>query len=120
MRALVVDDSNAMRRILIKILNDLNFETFEARHGQEGLVKLDELGAVDLALIDWNMPIMNGYELVLKIRECSDFDKTRIIMVTTETGVTEINMALTAGADEYIMKPFTKRDVLSKLQHLGI
>ncbi len=69
MRAMVIDDSKAIRRIIGKILKDLGFEVFEAGHGKEALDKLGEIGVLDLALVDWNMPEMNGYEFLCTIHQ---------------------------------------------------
>jgi two-component system, chemotaxis family, chemotaxis protein CheY len=119
MRALIVDDSSAMRAILKMILKKAGFEVFEAGNGREALDILSSAGSVDLALVDWNMPEMNGFELVIAMRANHDHDKTRLVMVTTEADIDEVSKALAAGADEYIMKPFTREVVVEKLQMLG-
>ena len=74
----------------------------------------------DLALLDWNMPEMDGYELLLWIRSNKAFDSMRIVMVTTETEAGQITKALEHGADEYVMKPFTREVILDKLQIIGV
>jgi len=120
MRALVVDDSRAMRLILKQILRDLHFEVFEAAHGLEALERLREIGAVELALVDWNMPEMKGIDLVTEVRKQAGLARMKIMMVTTETEMEQVQRALTAGADEYVMKPFTREVILEKLGLLGL
>ncbi len=120
MRALVLDDSKAMRMILGRILEPLGFEVWGAADGVEGLEELKKVGTVDLILVDWNMPRMNGLEFVKAVRADSGNDAARIMMVTTETEVQNVAQALEAGANEYVMKPFTKDVVIEKLGILGI
>lgn len=120
MRALVIDDSKAMRAILRQILSDAGFEVLEASHGREALDRLREAGAVELALVDWNMPGMNGYDFVVAVRAEPAFKDLRLMMVTTETDKAQVVRALAAGANEYVMKPFTKDVILEKLVVLGI
>lgn len=118
MHALVIDDSRAMRRVLSKILIELGFSVAEAGNGQEALDRMNT-GPVDLALIDWNMPVMNGYDFLRAVRAQPGWSNVRLMMVTTETGIEEMTKALAAGADEYVMKPFTRNDLVSKLGLLG-
>lgn len=120
MKAMVVDDSRAMRTILGKILKEIGFETSEAGNGKEGLVHLEKNGPVDLALVDWNMPEMNGLEFVQAVRANAAFNNMKVMMVTTEADVGNVTKALEAGANEYLMKPFTKDAVTEKLSMLGI
>ena len=120
MIVLVVDDSRATRAVLRQILKALGFEVTEAGHGLEALERLKEMTAPDLVLVDWNMPEMNGYEFVQAVRAESDYDQIPLMMVTTETEVSQVTKALSAGANEYVMKPFTKEVILAKLDILGI
>jgi two-component system, chemotaxis family, chemotaxis protein CheY len=120
MRALIVDDSRAIRTIIRGIVKELGFETVEAGHGREALDRLKQTGAVDLALVDWNMPEMNGFEFVQAVRADRAFDGTRLVMVTTETEMADVARALEAGANEYLMKPFTKDAMVEKLAMLGL
>lgn len=121
MRALLVDDSRAMRRILTGILKSAGFdEVHEAGDGVEALDVLRNIERPDLALVDWNMPQMNGYEFVKVVRMRNDFDDMVIMMVTTETEMERVVQALEAGANEYIMKPFTKEVIQDKLELLGL
>jgi len=119
MRALVVDDSKALRMLIKNILKGIGFETFEAGHGKEALERLAEIGNVDLALVDWNMPEMNGLDFVKALRSDTTRDDVKIIMVTTETEMPRMVAALEAGANEYLMKPFTKDALLEKLSIVG-
>ena len=120
MRAIVVDDSKAMRRILSGALKSQGFEVIEASTGKEAIERLRESGSLDLALVDWNMPEMTGIELVELVRADMGFSGMRLMMVTTETEPEQVERALTAGADEYLMKPFTTETLLLKLQTLGL
>ena len=120
MRALVVDDSSAMRALLRMVLKKRGFEVSEARHGLEALPVLSAPGEFDLILIDWNMPEMDGFELLRRIRAEPRHDRAQIMMVTTETSMNQMSEALAAGANDYIMKPFTFDVVTDKLQLLGL
>ena len=120
MRALVIDDSRAIRVILGQILKALKFEVHNAGHGLEALEKLKETGPVDLVLVDWNMPEMNGYEFVCAVRKDDQYNGMRLMMVTTGTERAQVGKALEAGADEYVMKPFTKEMIVEKLTIMGL
>ena len=120
MRALVVDDSSAMRAILRMTLKKHGFEVAEAKHGVEALSMLATPEVFNLILIDWNMPEMDGLELLRRIRAEPRHDRTQVIMVTTETGIDQMSEALAAGADDYIMKPFTFDVVADKLRLVGL
>ena len=120
MRALVVDDSRAMRAILGRILGELGYKVLQAGNGREGLECLREYGAVDLALVDWNMPEMNGLDFLRAVRKEHMYDTMRMMMVSTETEAGEIRKALGMGADEYVMKPFTRDVIQQKLEMLGM
>lgn len=121
MRALVVDDSRAMRMLLKTILKAEGFETVEAGHGGEGLERLKEAAAaMNVALVDWNMPEMNGLEFVKAVRSTAAYDDMRVIMVTTEAELPKMAEALESGANEYLMKPFTKEALHDKLVMVGV
>jgi two-component system chemotaxis response regulator CheY len=118
---LVVDDSKTMRIILRKILRELGYRVSEAADGREALkVFAVEKKTVKLVLTDWNMPVMNGLELLKELRKDSDLSSLIIIMITTETEPEHILAALEAGANEYVMKPFTKDILKDKLELVGI
>ena len=121
MRAMVIDDSRAMRMILKRIVTKLDFEAVEAGDGQEALDLLAEMPEVpDLALIDWNMPNMNGLEFVTKVRADPRLREMTLVMVTTASEQSQIVRALAAGAHEYVIKPFTPDAIVEKLALLGL
>jgi two-component system, chemotaxis family, chemotaxis protein CheY len=119
-RALIVDDSKAMRSIVGRIVREIGFETLEAANGREGLTQLQVHGEVELILVDWNMPEMNGIDFLKAVRAQPGSSAFKMVMVTTASDLAHINTALEAGANEYLMKPFTKDAMVSKLQMLGI
>ncbi len=120
-KALVVDDSKAIRTILAKTLKELGFEVCEAANGREALEVIEaEKATVQLVLLDWNMPEMNGLDLLKKLRQAPEFASLVIVMVTTEAELKHIAEALDAGANEYVMKPFTKDIIVGKIQLTGI
>jgi len=120
-KALVVDDSKTIRMIIRRVLTELGFEVCEAANGIEALKVLDaEKTAVSLVLADWNMPEINGLELVKSLRQRPEFASIKILMVTTETEIGQMTQALEAGANEYVMKPFTKDVLVEKLELVGI
>lgn len=121
MTALIVDDSRTMRMILAKILKEIGFETWEAGHGREALERVRVLGEPpQLILVDWHMPEMNGMQLLTALRSDSVYDSSQIMMVTTETELAHVAQALQAGANEYMMKPFTKDSFVDKLKIMGM
>jgi len=121
MLAIVIDDSRAMRMILKRILSQLDFDVIEAGDGREAmdtLLALEELPS--LALIDWNMPNMNGLEFVTAVRDDKRLREMTLVMVTTESEQSQIVRALAAGAHEYVIKPFTSGAMVEKLALLGL
>lgn len=120
MRALIVDDSRPIRRIEAEILQELGFETSDARHGKEALERLQDAPLPNVALVDWNMPEMDGLEFIKAVRGDARFEGLVILMVTTETEPEQMLRALTAGADEYLMKPFDKESLVDKLRLVGV
>ena len=119
MRALVIDDSRTVRIILRQALAEAGLEVAEAANGQEGLDRLRAHEDVGLVLVDWNMPVMNGLEFVRAVRARREYDAVRIMMVTTESEASQVQKALDAGANEYVMKPFTDQVLREKLLLLG-
>ncbi len=120
-KALVVDDSRAMRMILTRSLTNLGYEVSTAADGQDALDLL-EREAPDLALllVDWNMPNMDGLEFVKRLRANPRYATAPLMMVTTETEVDQMVKALEAGANEYVMKPFTPDIIEGKLRVMGV
>ena len=120
MRALVIDDSRAMRRIVSGILAGIGYETAEAGDGRQALDLLEAGETFDLACIDWNMPVMNGLEFVVAVRARREWRGMTMMMVTTESEHGQIVRALAAGAHEYLIKPFTPDAIRDKLELLGL
>lgn len=116
MKLLVVDDSSTMRRIIKNTLVRLGYKNIlEGGNGVEGWEQIDANPDVEMLITDWNMPEMNGLELVQKVRADERFKDTPIIMVTTEGGKAEVITALKAGVNNYIVKPFTPQILKEKL-----
>lgn len=120
MNAMVIDDSRAIRMVLSRILKSIGYEVSEAENGKVALEKLEKDGPVELALVDWNMPEMTGLEFVKAARAIPQYADMTLVMVTTETEMSQMVKALDAGANEYVMKPFTKEVLVEKLAVLGI
>lgn len=116
MKILIVDDSRAMRSVIGRLVKKLGHETIEAGHGKEALEKLASGEHVDVALVDWNMPLMNGLELVKAVRSTPQHCNLPLLMVTSETEVERVLAAMEAGADEYLMKPFTDQELATKIE----
>jgi two-component system, chemotaxis family, chemotaxis protein CheY len=121
-RALIVDDSKTMRRIVGKVVKENGFEIIvEAENGEEAMTRLRDATAdapLQLALVDWNMPVMDGLSFV-KAARAEGFAELPIIMITTEGSMEYVTRAIEAGANEYLMKPFTKESLRDKLALLG-
>lgn len=120
MRALVIDDSRTVRMIIRRTLIELGLEVVEAGNGREGLEQLRQQEDVGLVLVDWNMPEMNGLEFIQAVRAQRAYDAVRLVMVTTETEQEQVLRALDAGANEYVMKPFTKEILVAKINLLDV
>jgi two-component system chemotaxis response regulator CheY len=119
MRALVVDDSRAIRSILKRSLSLMGFDCSEAVDGKDALERLKTSEPFQLALLDWNMPNMDGFELLNAIRKDCGFDDMKVMMVTTENEMERVMTSLQAGANEFVMKPFTDEVIREKLEILG-
>ncbi len=120
MKALVIDDSRAMRAQIRITIKSCGFETLEASNGREALELITQEGPPDVALVDWNMPELNGLEFIHAARQRPDCQEMQILMVTTENEISRMAEALEAGANEYLMKPFTKDVLVQKLSSLGL
>jgi len=117
-KALVVDDSKAIRQIERKYLEELGFEVFEAENGKEALEVLKEHPDISLILLDWHMPVMNGYEFLKILRANPQYQEIKVMMVTTENQQKSVIDAIMAGANEYLMKPFDKEMLETKIRYL--
>jgi len=119
-KALVIDDSRAMRNLIGRTLRELGFEVIEAGNGREGLERMRSHGLPAIALVDWNMPDMDGLEFVCAVRGDEALLGILLMMVSTETEESQVARALSSGADEYLMKPFTREALAEKLDLLGL
>jgi len=119
MRALIVDDSRFVRGYLRGLLEEKGIECAEAADGQQGIDHLHTDVNFDLALVDWNMPVMNGLDMLKQLR-AEGYGDVKVMMVTTEAENDFILRALAAGADEYLMKPFDNEALTEKLAMLGL
>jgi two-component system chemotaxis response regulator CheY len=120
-RAMVIDDSRAMRMILSGTLGELGYEVCTANNGLEALRFLEEEKPdLQFILVDWNMPEVNGLEFVQRVRTMPRYATSPLMMVTTETEVEQMVKALEAGANEYVMKPFTTEIIADKLRLMGL
>ncbi|HEY2470584.1 MAG TPA: response regulator [Terracidiphilus sp.] len=119
MRALIVDDSRFVRGLLRGLLEERGIACDEAVDGKAGLAQLHSSAAFDLALVDWNMPVMSGLEMLTALR-AEGFRDLKVMMVTTEADNGFIVRALNCGADEYLLKPFDEQALAEKLEMLGL
>lgn len=120
MRVLIVDDSRAMRLMLKKMMQEIGAtDITEAGDGQQALDAVSE-SAPHLAMVDWNMPVMNGLEFVKALRSSREHDRIKVMMVTSESSPRQIYEAIKAGADEYAMKPINREIITDKLQLMGL
>ncbi len=116
---LVVDDSSVVRKIARRILEEMEFEIIEAEDGEQALDACKR-ALPDAVLLDWNMPVMDGYEFLGNLRRMPGGDVPKVVFCTTENGIDHIARALEAGANEYIMKPFDKEIVAAKFMEVGL
>lgn len=119
-RALVVDDSGAIRAILRDIMSNLGFDIHEAEDGASALEWLKKNGPADVTCLDWNMPNMNGIQVVKYVRSDPKYKDMPILMCTSEVELERVMEALREGANEYIMKPFDQEAIGEKLTMMGI
>ena len=116
---LVVDDSTVIRKVATRILEGMRFQTAEAEDGRKALSACSFL-MPDAILLDWNMPVMDGFEFLRELRKMPGGSRPKVVFCTTENDVAHIARAMHAGADEYIMKPFDKEIVQSKFEEIGL
>ena len=116
---LVVDDSSVVRKIARRILEDLDFQITEAEDGEQAL-EACRSAMPTAVLLDWNMPVMDGYEFLGHLRRLPGGDAPKVVFCTTENGIDHITRAIDGGANEYIMKPFDKEIVAAKFQEVGL
>ena len=116
---LVVDDSKVIRKVARHILEGLNFSVSEAADGREALDQFRQ-SSPDVILLDWNMPVMSGMDFLRELRASDGGARPKVVFCTTENGMAYIRAAIEAGADEYVMKPFDRDTLESKLQIVGV
>lgn len=116
---LVVDDSSVIRKIASRILTEMDFSIVEAADGAQAL-EICKRELPDAVLLDWNMPVMDGFEFLQQLRRMPGGSKPKVVFCTTENDVSQIARAMHAGADEYIMKPFDRQIVRSKFEEIGL
>lgn len=117
-KCLVVDDSKVIRKVARHILETLEFSVDEAGDGSEAIERCRQ-EMPDVILLDWNMPIMSGMDFLCALRRTEGGDAPKVVFCTTENGLNHIQAAIDAGADEYVMKPFDRDTLHSKLQMVG-
>ncbi len=119
MTCLVVDDSGVVRKVGRRIVEALGFHVIEAEDGSKAL-EVCKQALPEAILLDWNMPVMDGYEFLVQLRRMPGGDAPKVVFCTTENGMGHISRALEAGANEYIMKPFDKDIVAAKFLEVGL
>jgi two-component system chemotaxis response regulator CheY len=116
---LIVDDSRVVRKVARRILEDLEFEIEEAADGKLAL-EACQRRLPDVVLLDWNMPVMNGLDFLVQLRQLPNGDKPIVVFCTTENDIAHIQAAIGAGANEYIMKPFDSDIIHAKFAQVGL
>ena len=116
---LVVDDSSIVRKIARRILEEMSFNVLEAEDGVDALV-ICKKGMPEGILLDWNMPVIDGYQFLGHLRRMPGGETPKVVFCTTETGIDHISRAIDGGANEYIMKPFDKGIVAAKFAEVGL
>lgn len=120
MNILIVDDSRIMRNIVKNSLSKnkgFSFFPVEANNGQDAL-DLIKKGGIDLLLVDWNMPKLNGLELVQKLRALDEYKTLPIIMITSEAAKYNVIEAVKAGVNDYLIKPIQDKDLIKKIEQV--
>lgn len=116
---LIVDDSKIVRKVSRGIIEPMGYEILEAENGEEAL-RLSTAHKIDVVMLDWNMPVMNGMEYLLKLRALADIAQPQVIFCTTENEMAKIIEAMQAGANEYVMKPYDENIIRGKFEQLGL
>jgi two-component system chemotaxis response regulator CheY len=117
MNVIIADDSKVVRSIVEKAIKPLGYSSFQANHGGEAIEILEKMGEkIGLILMDWNMPVMDGFDALVKIKKDSRFSSIPIIMLTSESDNNKVKMATDAGAAAYVKKPFTQDELLENIK----
>ena len=119
-KILLVDDSKAVRMACRRMVGEFDLEVLEAEHGEDALRQVREHTDIDVVLLDWYMPVMDGLTFLKMLRKEPLETQPVVVMCTTENDMPRIAAAMQAGANEYIMKPFTEEIVRDKLEETGI
>jgi two-component system, chemotaxis family, chemotaxis protein CheY len=120
MKILFVEDSAIMRRSMIKTATESGYKTVEAVNGAEALARLLKYGnSIDLIIMDWNMPVMDGYETLVKIKGHDDYARIPVLMATADGAEEDVIKAIKAGAAGYLVKPFSPEDLVDKIKSLA-
>lgn len=120
MKAMIIDDSRTMRRLLASYIANYSMEVIEAEDGVNALEKLQEIAAPDLALVDWDMPRMSGLDFIKAVRADPDYAEMKILMISSHNTIEDVGQALAAGATDFLMKPMTEEMLHDKLQMIGV
>ena len=118
-KCLVVDDSGVMRKLMARLLKDMKIDAREAENGAQA-IECCKAEMPELILLDWNMPVLDGLGFLKQLRAMTGISQPKVVFCTTETDFSRISEALSEGADEYIMKPFTGEMLESKLKIVGV
>lgn len=119
MKILVVDDSGIMRRVISKVANDNGYKSIEAVNGADCLTQLRKNeNNISLIILDWNMPVMDGYEVLVKIRSEDRYDHIPVLMATADGVEEDVVKAIKAGADSYLVKPFTPENLAERIKKI--
>jgi two-component system, chemotaxis family, chemotaxis protein CheY len=119
-RALVIDDSRSMRMYVAELIEERGWQAEMAADGREALAVLERSGAFDVATVDWDMPVMDGFAFVNAVRGDPRFRGMKLLMLTARDGMDEVMKALEAGADDYLMKPVTAEALDDKMRLIGL
>ena len=119
-RILVVDDNGVVRHVIRRMLESCGLSVAEAEDGVQCLRQCREFGVPDGIILDINMPEMDGITCLKNLRADTAFDDCKIVMCTTQVEIQHIEAALSAGANEYVMKPFTEDILFEKLRTVGL
>ncbi len=119
MRILVVEDSSTMRRVIVQVARELGLEAIEAPNGAEAMILLRK-HAHDIALVvlDWNMPVMDGYQALTKIRSTPEYNQIPVLMATSDGVAEDVQKAIAAGANGYLVKPFKKEELSARISQM--
>lgn len=119
-RCLIIDDSTVIRKVARSILESMQYEVSEAENGREGLDRCRQTPAPDLIILDWYLPVMGAFEFLSSLRQTLSGRRPYIIYCTTENDPNDIARALSAGADDYFLKPFDRASLINKLAEIAV